>query len=59
MTTQNKTSWATTRLPCLGAICAGLSQRNRSPDAPYLEAFPFLIAVAAAFLTLSGIVLAV
>jgi len=59
MTTQSKTSWATTRLPYLGSLCATFCQKNRAPGAPYFEAFPFLIAVAAAFLTLSGIVLAV
>jgi ubiquinol-cytochrome c reductase cytochrome b subunit len=59
MTTQTKTNWAATRLPCLGSLCATFGQKNRAPDAPYVQAFPFLISVAAAFLTLSGLVLAV
>lgn len=59
MTTQTKTSWAATRLPCVGSLCATFSAKDRAPDAPYAQAFPFLITVAAAFLTLSGIVLAV
>ncbi len=59
MTTQTKTSWAATRLPCLGALCETFSRKDRAPDAPYAQAVPFLITVAAAFLTLSGIVLAV
>ncbi len=59
MTTHSKTSWAATRLPCLGSLCATFNTKNRAPDAPYVQAFPFLITVAAAFLTLSGIVLAV
>jgi quinol-cytochrome oxidoreductase complex cytochrome b subunit len=59
MTTDAKQSWAATRLPCLSSLCATFCQKNRAPGAPYFEAFPFLIAVAAAFLTLSGIVLAV
>ena len=59
MTTQSKISWVSTRLPCAGSLCSTLSARNRAPDAPYVQAFPFLITVAAAFLTLSGIVLAV
>lgn len=59
MTTHAKDSWAFTRLPCLGALCATFMQKNRAPDAPYLETLPALIAVALAFLTLSGLVLAV
>src|ERR1700757_443652 len=59
MTTQAKDSWMSTRLPYLGIVCATYLQRNRAANAPYFAAFPFLISVAAAFLTLSGIVLAV
>lgn len=59
MTTHAKTSWMATRLPCLGALCATFCQKNRAPDAPYLEALPFLIAVAAAFLSVSGAAMAV
>jgi ubiquinol-cytochrome c reductase cytochrome b subunit len=43
----------------MGALCATFCQKTRAPGAPYFEAFPFLIAVTAAFLTLSGIVLSV
>lgn len=59
MTTDAKTSWAATRLPCLGALCSGMRQRSHAPNIPYFGTFPFLIAVMAAFLTLSGVVLAV
>ena len=48
-----------TRLPYLGALCATYLQKNRAPDASYFETLPFLIACAAALLTLSGLVLAV
>lgn len=46
-------------VPCLGALCASLNEKNRAPGAPYAEALPWLMAVLAAFITLSGIVLAV
>ncbi len=59
MTTHVKDSWMSTRLPCLGGICATYFQKNRAANAPYFAALPFLIAMAAAFLTLSGAVLAV
>jgi ubiquinol-cytochrome c reductase cytochrome b subunit len=59
MTINAKDSWMATRLPCMGALCGSLFQKNLAPNAAYFEAFPFLIAVTAAFLTLSGIVLAV
>jgi quinol-cytochrome oxidoreductase complex cytochrome b subunit len=54
-----KDSWAFTRLPGLGALCATFCQKTRAPGASYFETLPFLISIAAAFLTLSGIVLAV
>jgi len=59
MTTQAKESWAATRLPYLGALCATFCQKTRAPGASYFEVLPFLISITAAFLTLSGIVLAV
>ena len=59
MTTHANNSWAFTRLPYLGSLCAAFMQKNRAPDAPYLAALPFLIAVSLAFLTLSGLVEAV
>jgi quinol-cytochrome oxidoreductase complex cytochrome b subunit len=59
MSAQTKNSWAATRLPCLGAICAGLNAKTHAPGQSYFETFPFLITVLAAFITLSGIVLSV
>jgi len=59
MTTQAKEPWAATRLPYLGALCATFCQKTRAPGASYFEVLPFLISITAAFLTLSGIVLAV
>ncbi len=59
MTAQTNQSWAASRLPCLSGLCACLNARTMAPGGSYFAAFPFLIAVLAAFLTLSGIVLAV
>jgi ubiquinol-cytochrome c reductase cytochrome b subunit len=59
MTTQTKPNWAASRLPYVGTVWSGLTARIHAPDASYFSVFPFLLMVTAAFLTLSGLVLAV
>ncbi len=59
MSTHAKDSWMFSRLPYLGSFCAAFMQPNRRPGLPYFAAFPFLIAVTAALLTMSGTVEAV
>lgn len=53
MTTETK------QIPCLGALCACLCAPVHKPEGKYLDTLPGLTAILLAFLTLSGLVLAV
>jgi len=59
MTTELKHSWAGERMPGLGCLCACLFAPVYKPGSKYLDTLPALIAIMLAFLTLSGLVLAV
>ncbi|MCB5945208.1 cytochrome b N-terminal domain-containing protein [Acidocella sp. KAb 2-4] len=58
MTTDAKQSWAGERMPCLGGLCGALFAPRCTPEGKYLDTLPGLIAIALAFLTLSGAVMA-